>query len=242
MSGYPETDPDFQLATLDLQTGSFPSLHQERRRSAGRPSVWNAIAIGERIIAALLLSAILPLLALAGFLIVLRSRRCPLVAHERVGQNGKPIRLLKLRTMWGRPAALPGRRFYFIERLRPEPAVKAKKSNDPRVTGAFAAACRKYSIDELPQLWHVVAGDLALVGPRPLMADELSDHYGPAAGEVLRIKPGLTGLWQVRGRSRLAYRQRRRLDLFLVRHWSLRLYSGILLTTIPRVLTGKDAW
>jgi lipopolysaccharide/colanic/teichoic acid biosynthesis glycosyltransferase len=72
--------------------------------------------------------------------------------------------------------------------------------------------------------------------------EELSQHYGAAAAEVLRFKPGLTGLWQVRGRSRLNYRQRRRLDLYLVRHWSFRLYLALLFATIPRVLLGTDAW
>jgi exopolysaccharide production protein ExoY len=101
---------------------------------------------------------------------------------------------------------------------------------------------RKYSIDELPQLWHVVQGKMSLVGPRPMTAQELSDRYGQAAAEVLRFRPGLTGLWQIRGRSRLNYGQRRRLDLLFVRSWSVRLYFRILLATVPRVLTGKDAW
>jgi lipopolysaccharide/colanic/teichoic acid biosynthesis glycosyltransferase len=117
-----------------------------------------------------------------------------------------------------------------------------KVSADPRVTSAFAAFCRKYSVDEMPQLWHVVRGDLALVGPRPLTAEEIAEHYGSEAGEVLRVKPGLTGLWQVRGRSNLTYPERRRLDLFLVRNWSFRLYADILLATIPSVLSGKGAW
>ena len=101
---------------------------------------------------------------------------------------------------------------------------------------------RKYSIDELPQLWHVAQGKMSLVGPRPMTAQELSDHYVQAAAEVLRFRPGLTGLWQIRGRSRLNYKRRQRLDLHFVRHWSVRLYLRILVATVPRVLTGKDAW
>jgi lipopolysaccharide/colanic/teichoic acid biosynthesis glycosyltransferase len=83
---------------------------------------------------------------------------------------------------------------------------------------------------------------MALVGPRPITRSELDLHYGSAAAEVLAVRPGLTGLWQVMGRSHLGFQQRRRLDLYLVRHWSLRLYAAILLRTAPAVLAGKNAW
>lgn len=235
MGAYPEVDLDQPIA-LDVVQG-----WRQGRTADERPTAWTAVTIGERVFALILLGALLPFLVIAGMIVVLLSRRCPLVAHARVGKNGKTIRVLKLRTMWSGGAAANGPSPRFIERLRREPVPAIKTSHDPRVTSAFAAFCRKYSVDELPQLWHVVCGDLALVGPRPLTADELIEHYGPAAGEVLRVKPGLTGLWQVRGRSDLTYPQRRRLDLFLVRHWSFRLYAGILLATAPRVLTGRDS-
>jgi lipopolysaccharide/colanic/teichoic acid biosynthesis glycosyltransferase len=83
---------------------------------------------------------------------------------------------------------------------------------------------------------------MALVGPRPLTASEIHVYYGASAIELLTRRPGLTGLWQIKGRSRLTYSQRRRLDLFLIRHWSPGLYLKVLLATIPRTLTGKDAW
>lgn len=242
MGGYSEIDPEFQPIALDLQTAVIQGRRHDRWAIDKRPSGWRAVVIGERVLALLLLTSLMPLLVLAGVIVILLSRRCPLVAHARLGQNGKGIHVLKLRTMWSGVALKSGRSSYFVEYLRPEPAPKVKKRVDPRVTSAFAAFCRKYSIDELPQLWHVVRGDLALVGPRPLTADELIEHYGSRAGDILRVKPGLTGLWQIRGRSNLTYPQRRRLDLFLVRNWSLRLYAGILLATIPSVLTGKDAW
>ena len=81
-----------------------------------------------------------------------------------------------------------------------------------------------------------------LVGPRPLTRSELELHYQDDVAEILMVRPGLTGLWQVMGRSRLTYRQRRRLDLLLVRKQSARLYLRILLRTIPQVLTGKNSW
>lgn len=233
MATYPDFDPDaLQIQPVALRTLAFPS-HE---------AMWNVVAAGERMFALILLLALLPGLALAALAVVLLSRRCPLIAHARVGQGGKRLWVLKLRTMWGQAVPDHGRRSLFIERLKGAPAPDIKRSDDPRVTGAFAAACRKYSIDELPQLWHVVRGDLSLVGPRPMTVEELAEHYGSAGAEVLRLKPGLTGLWQVRGRSALNYRQRRRLDLLLARRWSLRLYFAILLATVPQVLTGKNAW
>lgn len=241
MASYPDFDPEFQRLALDLQPVAVPAPRPRRIATGERSSRWQAIAVGERILALILLLVLLPCLSLAGLVVFLLSRRCPLVAHARVGKDGREIWVLKLRTMWGGAGPKRGRREFFIERLRGEPVPEVKRSSDPRVTSAFAAACRKYSIDELPQLWHVVEGNLSLVGPRPMTAAELSEHYGPVAREVLCVKPGLTGLWQVRGRSSLNYRQRRRLDLFLVRNWSFRLYIAVLWATIPRVLTGKDA-
>jgi len=204
--------------------------------------LWNLVSVGERIAAALLLLTVLPVLTCAGLLVFVLSRRSPMVAHERVGQNGRAFWVLKLRTMWGRGEGRKGNSAWLVERLQTEWVREIKRWDDPRISSRFAVFCRKYSIDELPQLWHVAQGKMSLVGPRPMTAQELSDRYGQAAEEVLRFRPGLTGLWQIRGRSRLNYRQRRRLDLHFVRNWSVRLYLSILLATIPRVLTGKDAW
>jgi len=242
VGGYREIDPEFQPIALDLQTAALQPWTHDRRTIGEWPASWKAVMVGERLFALLLLAALLPFLIVAGVVVVLLSRRCPLVAHARLGSSGKEIRVLKLRTMWSGAPSGAGPLRYFVEHLRRERVPEIKRSDDPRVTSAFATFCRRYSIDELPQLWQVVRGDLALVGPRPLTADEFIEHYGAAASEVLRVKPGLTGLWQVRGRSYLTYPQRRRLDLFLVRNWSFRLYAGILLATIPSVLTGKDAW
>lgn len=189
----------------------------------------------------MLLIIVLPVLIAAALIIAALSRRSPLVAHSRVGLGGKPIWVLKLRTMW-----IGDRRTgsIFVERL---PIVTSafrgpKTADDPRVTSRFAAFCRRYSIDELPQLWNVVQGDLALVAPRPLTRQELDTYYGADAVLLLSRKPGLSGLWQISGRSRLTYRQRRRLDLFMIRKWSVLLYFRILILTLPRVLAGKDAW
>jgi exopolysaccharide production protein ExoY len=174
---------------------------------------------------------------IAGIIFML-SGRAPLVAHRRVGRYGEPFWMLKYRSMWDGQRIGGG----LIEHL-PEEIVPEKRSGpDPRVTSRFAAFCRRHSIDELPQLWHVAGGEMSLVGPRPMTLGEWNQHYGASAREVLALKPGLTGLWQTRGRNRLTYQQRRRLDLFLARHYCLLLYLRILGHTVPRVIVGRDAW
>jgi exopolysaccharide production protein ExoY len=215
----------------------------ELRRDTKQPVLWLGIETLERFSAGALLAILLPALALIGLITLLLSRRSPLVAHRRVGKAGRPIWVLKFRTMWDRTSCESGP-LTLVERLTPESAqvTDLKNPNDPRVTSRFAVTCRKYSIDELPQLWHVIRGEMAFVGPRPLTRREIETYYHTSAGQLLSVKPGLSGLWQIKGRSRLSYPQRRRLDLFMVRKWSLRLYIRILLATVPTVLAGKDAW
>jgi len=194
--------------------------------------VWHLVSWAERACALLLGLALLPVLAGAAVLVAVLPGDSPFVAVARAGQRGRRIWLLKLRTMWGREAN-ERRRVRLIQRIENSPVPEIKTDCDPRVTSAFAALCRRYSIDELPQLWHVVRGEMSLVGPRPLTFDELETYYGYDAGEVLSVKPGLTGLWQVRGRNSLTYPQRLALDLHLVRNWSMPLYVSVLAATIP---------
>lgn len=110
------------------------------------------------------------------------------------------------------------------------------------MTSRFALFCRRHSIDKLPQLALVVAGRMSIVGPRPITRFELNEYYASDAPEVLSVKPGLTGLWQIRGRSRLTYQRRKRFDLFLVRRFSVGLYCRIFALTIPDLIFGKSAW
>ena len=203
-------------------------------------SLWKLVSGAERVTAGALLLLVLPVLFVASLTIAVISRRSPFVAHQRVGQGGRLFWVLKLRTMWKEPAP---KRSLLVHHLSPSeaPLLPPTKKNI-RVTNSFAAWCRRFSVDELPQLWHVVCGDMALVGPRPLTLQELKTYYGPDAVTVVSKRPGISGLWQISGRSRLTYSQRRRLDLFLVRNWSIPLYLRILLLTFPRVLAGKDAW
>ena len=149
--------------------------------------------------------------------------------------------MLKLRTMWDRRQALPQREAIWVEYLRDTHVPVFKDDRDPRVTSPLARFCRRFSLDELPQLLHVLSGRMRLVGPRPITREEWDEYYGPADAEVLSVLPGMTGMWQVAGRNRLTYAQRRRLDLFYVQHQSWRLDLRLLLRTPSRVLNGRGA-
>jgi exopolysaccharide production protein ExoY len=194
----------------------------------------------ERCLALAALAAALPALLCSMIAVRILSGRSPLIALKRVGQDGVPFWLLKLRTMWEGPrgGTAPG----WVERLEETEIPVAKGKSDPRVTSRFAALLRRFSIDELPQFLHVVQGRMRLAGPRPLTRLELDLFYGAAAAEILRVPPGITGLWQVMGRNRLSYKQRLRLDLFLVRRGGPALYLGILVRTPGSVLRGNGAF
>jgi lipopolysaccharide/colanic/teichoic acid biosynthesis glycosyltransferase len=148
--------------------------------------------------------------------------------------------MLKLRTMWDRHALSP-RRGVWIERIISEPKQNGKDPADPRVTSRIAAFFRRHSIDELPQLWHVARGEMSLVGPRPLTRAELR-HYGEHAVELLSVNPGLTGLWQVQGRSAVNFPERAAMDLELVRTLNRKTYCKMLLRTLPAIFRGNGAW
>jgi lipopolysaccharide/colanic/teichoic acid biosynthesis glycosyltransferase len=169
------------------------------------------------------------------------SRMSPLIAHRRLGLGGSPLWVLKFRTMWRR-GARPSGRFAFIEYIVDENGPRSKGARDHRICSRFARFCRRHSIDELPQLLQVVRGQMSLVGPRPITHSEWNLHYRSHAAEVLDVKPGLSGLWQIAGRSRLTYAQRRDLDLVLVRNPSLKLYFRILLGTLPEIWNGQNGW
>jgi lipopolysaccharide/colanic/teichoic acid biosynthesis glycosyltransferase len=218
--------------------GSIPAV---RRTASEDSSSWQIAGICERAAAIGLFTLSLPVMLPSALAIRILSGRTPLIAHRRIGRNGSTLWMLKLRTMWGTGEDEPTGNGW-IEYIADESGPEQKVENDPRVPGGFAQFLRRHSIDELPQLWHVISGEMSLVGPRPLTERELHKYYGAHAGEVLRLRPGLAGLWQISGRNRLGYADRRRLDLEFVRHRSFAMYAGILLRTIPEVLFGQNSW
>ncbi len=209
-----------------------------RQADVSEGVTWQTVGICERIASVALFAALSPVVAGSAIAVTIASRRSPFIAHRRVGWRGETLWMVKLRTMWDGEPRSSSR---WIERISAEPA-ETKDSGDPRVPNWFARFCRRHSIDEIPQLWHVIRGEMSLVGPRPITAAELRSYYGADAEEMLQVRPGLAGLWQISGRNRLTYTQRKNLDLHYVRERSLKMYLKILLRTIPEVLTGANSW
>lgn len=169
--------------------------------------------------------------------------------HKRLSRSGKTIYVYKFRSMlqkYSTGGAASGKTDaeIFTEMGRPELIEEFKKAqkleDDPRVSkvGKFI---RKTSIDELPQLINVLRGDMSLVGPRPIVADEV-EHYGKQADTFFALKPGLVGLWQVSGRSDVDYDERVKLDIYYVENWSLWLDIKVLAKAVVTVLSGKGAY
>lgn len=186
-----------------------------------------------------LLGLATPVIGVTALAVAVLSRRSPFIAHLRVAKDGQPFWMLKLRTMW--PVEGQGNRGC-VERIIADPEADGKDASDARVTSPFAWFCRRHSIDELPQLWHVARGKMSLVGPRPLTQSEIDRYYAEHAAELLSVKPGLTGLWQICGRSAIRFPHRAALDLELVRSLSLKTYFKILMRTIPAIVFGNGAW
>ena len=190
----------------------------------------------ERTLALLALVAFLPVL---GVLCVMIRRGSPGPAffrQERVGRNGELFTMIKLRTM-GTAAEEERNTLTLSNELD---GVMFKIKCDPRVT-PLGRQLRRYSLDEVPQLWNVVRGDMSLVGPRPALPGEV-ENYDVDPRRRLAVKPGLTGLWQVSGRSDLSWTESVRLDLKYVDNWSLRLDASILVRTVRAVLGHRGAY
>src|SRR4051812_29285420 len=187
--------------------------------------------------AVVLLALLAPIFILAALAIKLTSRGPILFRQKRCGLNGQPFTMLKFRSM----VTDAEQRRHEIECLNEMDGPVFKVTNDPRVT-RVGRILRKFSIDEFPQLFNVVRGEMSLVGPRPLPVDEVRRFDDPAHRRRLSVKPGLTCLWQVSGRNNVNnFRDWVRLDLEYIDNWSLWLDLKILWRTIPVVLAGTGA-
>jgi exopolysaccharide production protein ExoY len=182
---------------------------------------------------------LLPLLIICFFAVVVTSPGPALYRHRRVGFNGRPFDCLKFRTM---RTDAPQR---LCQLLDSDPATAAewvatcKLRHDPRVT-PIGAILRKSSLDELPQLFNVLKGEMSIVGPRPVTESELV-RYASAASAYMACRPGITGLWQISGRSTTTYSQRVAYDAFYASNWSLKLDAKILIVTLPAVWNTDNA-
>lgn len=191
------------------------------------------------VLAGLGVAILSPLLLVIAALVKLTSRGPALFGHRRLGEGGRPILVYKFRSMVVNAEERLQTMLAEDPALRAEYEATYKLRNDPRIT-RLGQWLRRTSLDELPQLFNVLRGDLSLVGPRPIVESEIA-KYGPAAAAILRVSPGVTGLWQVSGRSDLDYAERVRLDMDYITHWSLWLDLRILMATIPAVTRRKGA-
>lgn len=184
---------------------------------------------------------VLPLMVAIGMAIRLSSKGPAIYSQLRVGKDGKIFRILKFRTMH------EGSEDRLSEILDKDPKLsneynhKRKLRNDPRVT-AIGRFLRSTSLDELPQLINILKGDMSLVGPRPAFEGEMTEFYREKHAEYCIMKPGITGLWQVSGRSDHSFDMRVRLDSWYIRNWSLWLDLVILIRTIGVVFTRKGSY
>ena len=175
-----------------------------------------------------------PLMLMVALAIMLTDGWPVFFGHNRIGYNGKEFRCFKFRTMLRDGDAVLAQHL----RDNPQAAIEWQETqklvHDPRVT-LIGKLLRKTSLDELPQFFNVLRGDMSLIGPRPVVADEL-ERYGEKAASYKQARPGISGLWQVSGRSNLNYHDRVRLDSQYVSEWSLLTDLVILFKTIPAVM------
>ncbi len=178
----------------------------------------------------------LPFFLIIAIAIKLDSKGPVFFIHHRVGKNGKPLPILKFRTMVvGAENMIKD----FTPEQKKEWEKNFKLEHDPRVT-RIGHILRKTSIDELPQLYNILAGQLSIVGPRPVTKEEI-DKYGDKKDKILSVTPGLTGWWACNGRSDIDYVERMELELYYVEHASLWLDIKIIFKTVQIVITHKGA-
>jgi len=181
-----------------------------------------------------------PVMLAVALLVKLTSKGPAIFRHRRIGRNGKDFYCCKFRTM------VCDADVRLAKLLREDPAARAeweqdhKLRNDPRITpiGSFL---RKTSLDELPQIFNVLMGSMSWVGPRPIVAGEVI-RYGRRFNAYCEVRPGITGLWQVSGRNDTSYRRRVAMDVLYVLSRSLRLYSMIIVRTVPAVLRQQGSY
>lgn len=177
----------------------------------------------------------LPVLAVVAVLIKLDSPGPVLFRQQRVGRNGSPFNMIKLRTM----CVDAEKRLDELSDLNEVNGPMFKIKADPRIT-RMGRTLRRLSIDEIPQFWNVLRGEMSLVGPRPALEHEVAE-WDPELRKRLEVPPGLSGLWQVSGRSDTTFEQYRRLDLYYVDNWSLAHDLKVIAKTVWVVLAGKGA-
>jgi len=229
----------------------FPSMWQDECEAARLPAlaVTNRLALPwslpakrafDIVLTVGMTPFLLPLIAITAMLVRLTTRGPIFYGQERIGRKGRRFTAWKFRTMHPNADAILHRWLAKHPELAAEWEANHKLKRDPRVTW-IGGWLRSISLDELPQIWNVLVGDMSLVGPRPIVAAEI-DKYADRYEDYVQVTPGITGLWQVSGRNNTTYEERVDLDAYYVQNWSLWLDLYILACTVKVVLLGDGAY
>ncbi len=226
------TDLRFAEPSISTAVGDAGRMFASREV----PALWHAYKrLTDIVLGSLLLLICSPLIVLATLAIVIVSPGSPLYIQERVGLRGRIFRMYKLRTMVSGAHAMRDELHHLNEADGPIFKIR----NDPRLH-AFGALLRKLSIDEMPNFLNVLAGDMSIVGPRPPLQSEVA-HYSEYAARRLSVKPGITCLWQISGRSNISFEEWMILDNHYIDSWTPMGDLAIVARTLPAVLRGVGA-
>jgi undecaprenyl-phosphate galactose phosphotransferase len=218
------------IMTLEMSTNfSWKVIHTPFKR------------IFDILFSAAILFLISPLFIAIAAAIALTSRGPIFYSQERVGRGGFTFRCYKFRSMYTDAEQRLAAVLECDPEKRHEWEISHKLKNDPRAT-PIGKLLRRSSLDELPQFWNVIRGDLSVVGPRPVVKEEILKHFGNKAQTIFAVRPGITGLWQVSGRSNTTYKNRIALDESYVNARSAIKDLMIIAWTIPSLITRKGAY
>lgn len=236
MSIQPKVE-DFNISEVEnfnrsnQEPGSKSGVHQSLRSAPKRAF--------DVLVSSVALLFVLPFFALLALMIKLQDGGDVFFVQKRIGAGGRVFNCIKFRTMVVDAQARLEHLLATDMDARAEWMANQKLTKDPRIT-ALGRFLRKSSLDELPQLWNILCGDMSVVGPRPIINNEV-EKYGTHFEEYAAVRPGLTGLWQVSGRSETTYDERVELDAKYVQEWSFLSDVAIVFKTVPAILMSKGA-
>lgn len=222
------------MADVPLPVDDVAEPPQRQARSVPSERLTRVIDLG---VAALTLVVLAPLLVLVGLLVKLSDGGPVIFWQKRVGRFGREFWFPKFRSMY---VGAEREHDVLLSQADDQDTIRLKLRKDPRIT-RVGRILRTLSLDELPQLWSVLRGDMAMVGPRPPLPAEVA-RYDARSRRRLEVKPGITGLWQVQGRSLISFDEQVALDLAYIENRSIGLDLKLMALTIPAVLSCRGAW
>ena len=231
------TSPMWGTAVLELDIARQALVESAAQDRAASASLGRLLDV---VVATLLLIALAPLMALTAIALLLQAKGPVLFAHQRIGRGGRTFNVLKFRTMSVDGERILREHLDANEAARAEWEANHKLRQDPRVS-VLGRLLRSSSVDELPQLFNVLRGEMSIVGPRPIVFAEVA-RYGDFFPAYCSIRPGITGVWQVSGRSDVTYQRRVEMDALYARRKSILLDMRLMLATIPAVLTRRGSY